>query len=78
MANIPETAQLHELPAYWQGQVRKLRSENHELRTRLHTADSSGTWSQKVRKLNSESRNLRARLRDAEQRIVELEAGRNA
>lgn len=35
MANIPENTQLHELPAYWREQIRKLRSENFELRKRL-------------------------------------------
>ncbi|SOJ53583.1 hypothetical protein MSIMFB_01083 [Mycobacterium simulans] len=38
---IPETAQLHELPAYWQEQIRKLRRENHSLRTRLTQAQPS-------------------------------------
>ncbi|MBS1690760.1 MAG: hypothetical protein JST91_00815 [Actinobacteria bacterium] len=32
---IDQTAQLHELPDYWQAQIRKLRSENYELRSRL-------------------------------------------
>ena len=37
MAQIPQTAQLHELPDYWQEQIRKLRSENHQLRKRLRS-----------------------------------------
>jgi hypothetical protein len=35
---IPETAQLHELPAYWREQIRKLKSENRALRMRLRAA----------------------------------------
>lgn len=32
---IDQTAPLNELPEYWQEQIRELRSENHELRSRL-------------------------------------------
>ena len=35
---VDETAQLHELPAYWQERIRRLRSENHELRKRMTDA----------------------------------------
>ncbi|MBM7458579.1 hypothetical protein [Rhodococcus coprophilus] len=74
MANIPENAQLHELPAYWQDRILKLRSEGFELRKRLHTAENFDTKSEKVRKLNNEAKNLRIRLRAAEARISELGA----
>jgi hypothetical protein len=32
---IDQTAQLPELPDYWQERIQRLRSENHELRSRL-------------------------------------------
>ncbi|GAB5019575.1 hypothetical protein JHV675_24830 [Mycobacterium avium subsp. hominissuis] len=32
---IPQDAQFHELPLFWQEQIKKLRQENHSLRTRL-------------------------------------------
>jgi hypothetical protein len=35
---IDQTAQLRDLPAYWQEQIRKLRSENRSLRQRLKSA----------------------------------------
>jgi len=35
---IHESAQLHELPAYWREQIRKLRSENRAMRVRLREA----------------------------------------
>lgn len=37
---IPRNAQLHQLPEYWQEQIRKLRSENRAMRIRLREATS--------------------------------------
>ncbi|WP_420880754.1 hypothetical protein [Rhodococcus sp. (in: high G+C Gram-positive bacteria)] len=73
MSNIPQTAQLHELPEFWQRKLRSLKVENHNLRSKLKLAGEAG-WTQQARKMSSESRNLRTRLRAAEARIAELEA----
>ncbi|CAN5548926.1 hypothetical protein BH11ACT6_BH11ACT6_29780 [soil metagenome] len=59
-----QSAQLHELPDYWQEKIRSLRSENHELRLRLRTGGISPTpeleelpqhWQSKVAKLRKEN-----------------------
>ncbi|MGV0603374.1 hypothetical protein [Mycolicibacterium sp. XJ1904] len=35
---VPETTQLHELPMYWQEQIRKLRHENRKMRAERNEA----------------------------------------
>lgn len=37
---IRQDAQLDQLPEYWQEQIRKLRSENRNLRVRLRAAET--------------------------------------
>lgn len=62
---IAQTAQLMELPDYWIGQIRKLRSENHELRkrlkgtARLNDQELPPSWERKLRKLRDENVQLR-------------------
>ncbi len=62
---IDETAQLHELPDYWQQKIRKLRSESHELRKRLREIprlegqELPPSWQKKLRKLRDENVQLR-------------------
>lgn len=66
---IDQTSPLNELPAYWREQVRKLRSENHELRTRLRSADIPSripldemppSWVKKLTKIRAENAKYRA------------------
>lgn len=61
---IDQTSQLNELPIYWQEQIRKLRSENFELRSRLRAGgiaplpemdELPRRWQTKIAKLRTEN-----------------------
>ncbi|MGE2737352.1 hypothetical protein [Mycolicibacterium vaccae] len=62
---IDQSAQLHELPNYWQDKIRQYRRENHNLRARLRDTERlSGqeltpSWAKKLRKLRDENVQLR-------------------
>lgn len=77
---IDQSAQLEDLPEYWQDRFRRLRSENNELRKRLSARpllEAQGlpaSWEKKVRKLREQNAKLRVERNAAR---AELEALRN-
>ncbi|MCV7217151.1 hypothetical protein H7J51_17920 [Mycobacterium crocinum] len=62
---IDQSAQIHELPDYWQDKIRQYRRENHNLRGRLRDTERlsdqelSPSWAKKLRKLRDENVQLR-------------------
>ncbi|CAN5578904.1 hypothetical protein BH09ACT8_BH09ACT8_27140 [soil metagenome] len=75
---IDQDAQLQDLPHYWQERVHRLRSENHELRARLHDAERfdhlSPTWQTKIAKLRRENGRFRTARNAALAELAELRA----
>lgn len=80
---IDQNAQLHELPAYWQEQVRKYRVENRELRQRLkhngipastHIDDMPVLWQNKIRETRTESAKYRHQRNDSREELAAVKA----
>lgn len=77
---IDQTAQLHELPDYWQEKIRQYRSENHSLRKRLRATESLSdqalppSWAKKLRKLRDENVQIRKERNEARSALLTLDA----
>ncbi len=72
---------IYELPEFWQQKIRKIRSENHNLRIRLRDTqrledqELPPSWETKLRKLRDENVQLRRERNAARE---ELEGARGA
>lgn len=77
---IDQSAQLHELPDYWQEKIRQHRVEAQRLRDRLATADRielSPRWQKTLSALRKENGRYRSERNEARAELAALRAERS-